>query len=246
MDDMTESSSGFSLGRMLANCLTLLVLLATLGVGAAYAIVFINPHVSFNPFPPPTYPPVLDFPTPTPFSPTSEPTFTSEPTSGPPTTETATLEQTATETSTPLPPTETATPLLPTETPTPTPVPFGLQPGSIAATTSWFHGCDWMGVGGHVLDTDDSPLVGIVIQLGGELDGVPKNMEVLSGSASEILGESGYLFDLADHPIASEETLWLQIVDVSSGLPLSEQVFLTTYDTCSKNLLLVNWRKLTE
>jgi hypothetical protein len=101
-----------------------------------------------------------------------------------------------------------------------------------------------MGVGGHVLETDNSPLVGIGIQLGGELDGVPKNMEVLSGSASEILGESGYLFDLADHPIASEETLWLQLVDVSSGLPLSEKVYLITYDTCSKNLLLVNWRKL--
>lgn len=95
-----------------------------------------------------------------------------------------------------------------------------------------------------MLDIDNSPLTGYAIQLGGELDGVPQNMELLSGSASDILGESGYIFDLANHPIASEETLWMQLVDASSGLPLSEHVWLTTYDVCSKNFLLVNWRRL--
>ena len=235
MNDINEPRSGFSLGRMFGNCLTMLVLLATLAIAAAFAAIYLNPQIPFNPFPPPTYPPVMDFPTaPATLAPTNTPINTA----------TATIEPTAAETSTPVPPTETPTPVGPTETPTPTAVPFGLQAGSIAATTSWFHGCDWMGVGGHVLDTDNSPLTGYAIQLGGELDGDPKNMEVLSGSASDILGTSGYLFDLADHPIASEDTLWLQLVDASSGLPLSEQVFLTTYDVCSKNLLLVNWRRL--
>lgn len=262
MDEYSEPRSGFSLGRLLVNFLTIITLLATLGIGVAFAVVYINPQVSFNPFPPPTYPPMLN-------TPTAVPTL--EPTADPQITATATVESLATETSTPVPstetptevsqtetptevgPTETPTEILPTETPTglpatvtltPTPFPFGLQEGSIAATTSWFHGCDWMGVGGHVLDIDNSPLTGYAIQLGGELDGVPQNMELLSGSASEILGPSGYIFDLANHPIASEETLWMQLVDASSELPLSEQIWLTTYDTCSKNFLLVNWRRL--
>lgn len=238
MDDMNQPRSGFSLGRLFLNCLTLLVLLATAGIGVAFAIVYINPQVPFNPYPPPTLPPVLQLPTAVPTEELAEPTNT------PVATLTATVEPTATETSTPETPTETPTEVGPTETPTTTPVPFDLQAGSVAATTSWFHGCDWMGVGGHVLDSDNTPLIGYAIQLGGELDGDPMEMEVLSGSASEILGTSGYLFDLADHPIASEETLWLQLVDVSSGLPLSEQIFLTTYDSCSKNLLLVNWSKI--
>jgi hypothetical protein len=239
MDEKNQPRSGFSLGRLFVNCLTLLVLLITAGVGVAFAIVYINPQVPFNPYPPPTLPPVLQLPT---TVPTEEPTNT--PVVTPASTLTATVEPTATETSTPEPPTATPTEVGPTETPTTTPVPFDLQAGSVAATTSWFHGCDWMGVGGHVLDSDNTPLVGYAIQLGGELDGNPMEMEVLSGSASEILGTSGYLFDLADQPIASEETLWLQLVDVSSGLPLSEQVFLTTYDSCSKNLLLVNWSRV--
>jgi hypothetical protein len=241
MDNMNQPRSGFSLGRLFVNCLTLLILLATAGIGVAFAIVYINPQVPFNPYPPPTLPPVLQLPT---AVPTDEPTETMEPTNTPVVTLTATVESTATETSTPEPPTVTPTEIGPTETPTTTPVPFDLQPGSVAATTSWFHGCDWMGVGGHVLDSDNTPLVGYAIQLGGELDGNPMEMEVLSGSASEILGTAGYLFDLADGPIASEETLWLQLVDVSSGLPLSEQVFLTTYDSCSKNLLLLNWTRI--
>jgi len=240
MDERNQPRSGFSLGRLFLNCLTLLILLATVGIGAAFAIVYINPQVPFNPYPPPTLPPVLQFPT---ALPTEEPTNT--PVVTPAVTSTATVvEPTATETSTPEAPTETPTPVEATETPTTTPVPFTLQAGSVAATTSWFHGCDWMGVGGHVLDVDNSPLVGYAIQLGGELDGNPMEMEVLSGSASEILGTSGYLFDLAGGPVASEETLWLQLVDVSSGLPLSEQIYLTTYDSCSKNLLLVNWSKI--
>jgi hypothetical protein len=246
MDELNEPRSKFSLGRLFANCLTLLILLATVGIGVAFAIVYINPQVPFNPYPPPTLPALLEFPTSPPTEePTDTPTNTATATSEPEATATTTAVVTATAvTSTPESPTETPTPVPPTETPTTTPVPFTLQAGSVAATTSWFHGCDWMGVGGHVLDTDNSPLVGYVIQLGGELAGEPMNMEVLSGSASEILGTSGYLFDLADHPVASEETLWLQLVDASSGLPLSEQVLLTTYDTCSKNLLLVNWSRL--
>lgn len=235
MDDRTGTRPGFSIGRLFVNCLTMLVLLATLAVGAAFAALYLNPQLPFNPFPPPTYPPVLQFPTATPgLEPTITPTETSA----------ATGEPTATETSTPIPATETATPVPPTATPSATPYPFGLQAGTVAATTAWFHGCDWMGIGGHVLDSNNAPLTGYVIQLSGELDSVPKNMEVLSGSASDILGTSGYLFDLANHPIASEGTLWLQLVDGSSELPLSERIPLSTYDTCSKNLLLVNWRML--
>lgn len=81
-------------------------------------LIISNPDIPFNPFPLPTLPPVLEFPTPT-LTPSITPTFTPS--------------HTPTPSNTPLPPTETPTPtitptftLTPTETLSPTPVVPGI------------------------------------------------------------------------------------------------------------------------
>ncbi|MCK5430107.1 MAG: hypothetical protein KAI94_11580, partial [Anaerolineales bacterium] len=55
-----------------------------------------------------------------------------------------------------------------------------------------------------------------------------------------VFGPGGYLIVLADIPIASDGTLWLQLYD-SAGEPQSNKIFLTTYSECERNLLLVNF-----
>ena len=54
MDSDAQSSGGFSLGRLILNCLTLVVLGATLVVGLIVLSLFINPQTPMNPFPPVT------------------------------------------------------------------------------------------------------------------------------------------------------------------------------------------------
>jgi hypothetical protein len=138
----------------------------------------------------------------------------------------------------------TATPGTPEVTATPT-APFALQSGSPALTQSFANdkGCQWMGVAGQTLNSDGSPLKKIAVRLVGQLGGLPIDLTTLSGSAAPY-GQAGYEFTLSDHPIASDKALWIQLFDPSSTLPLSEQIYLTTSDKCTENLVLVNWVKV--
>jgi hypothetical protein len=56
-------------------------------------------------------------------------------------------------------------------------------------------------------------------------------------------GRGGYEFTLADRPIASKGSLWLQLLD-QSGIPLSEQVYFDTYDSCEQNLIIVDFKQI--
>ncbi len=101
-----------------------------------------------------------------------------------------------------------------------------------------------MGVGGQVLDANGAPVVGLMIRLGGTLPGVnlPANFITLTGVALNY-GRSGYEFKLADKPIASTRALWLQLLNQSSG-PLSEKVYFDTYNSCEKNLIIIDFKQV--
>lgn len=238
MDEPFEAEPqgrGINIAALIFNLLTVVVLLATLCVGAAVAALFINPYMPYNPFPPPTLPPTLGPPTAT-----STPHVTLPPT------------WTPTATVTPLP---SATPTLtPSPFPTDTPAPasegtpggpdFEVQEGSPVYVPNFVNeeGCNWMGIGGQVFDTEGRPVVGLGVHLEGTLGGQFISLDTLSGSAPA-LGPSGYLFDLGNQPVASEGTLWLQLND-TAGVPLSDQFFVTTTESCEENLVLVNWRQV--
>jgi hypothetical protein len=235
MENNYERRPGMSargLFRLILNFLTLLVILATLAVAGSFVMLFLNPYMSINPYPPPTVPPTLGSPTPT-----------NTPAKPLPATWTATPQPTGIPTETPTPePTETP---VPTATETAPGPPFALQVGSPSLIVNFVNdaGCEWMGVFGQIFNFDDKPILELTVRLGGELEGLdPIDMTALSGSAPE-LGPGAYLFNLADHPIASEDTLWIQLDD-GGGNPLSERVYLTTSDSCTENLIMVNWRQV--
>lgn len=228
---------------LLWNIMTILVLLGTLIVGMILMIIFLKPQVGFNPFPPPTEVliPTVSFPTPTPTSRiVLPPTWTPE----------ATLEPSATPTLRP-----SATPMAtntqavsPTDTPstgsgTGSQFSFVVQQGSPKSTENIFHpdlGCNWMGVGGQVTSLNGSPVVGIFIQLGGTLEGrLFETLLSMTGTAVEY-GRGGYEFKIADKPITSNKTLWVQLLDQSSQ-PLSDKIYFSTSADCPKALTLLNF-----
>jgi len=136
------------------------------------------------------------------------------------------------------------TPELPV-VPTPTSFPeiwYVIQPGTPLATINTPHeaaGCSWLGVGGQVFGPDTAPVLGLSIIVGGTLDGFQVGSLGTTGMETNI-GEGGYEITLADHPVESNGTLWIQIVD-TIGNPLSEKVYFDTVNDCERNFIMVNF-----
>jgi hypothetical protein len=238
-DDFARGRGPRSAIRLIFNIFALGFLLATVCVGGAYGMIFFDPQVGFNPFPPPTFVPTVAIPiTPTAAA-TLPPVWTPTPSSTPRSTDA---------------PPVTLTPS-PTATETTTAVAqvggqFSLQDGSPAYITDP-RGCEVMGIGGRLFDTSGGPENNWVVRVGGTLDAQDLGIiDTISGSSlpagADIPqlgepGEGGYYIQLADEPIASENSVWIEIVDPASGLRLSNRVFLFTLETCAENLILVNW-----
>lgn len=230
------------LANLIFNLLTIIVLATTVCLAGVVVVVYINPTIPINPFPPPTLPPLLELPTLTPtprnlLPPTWTPTVTPEPTS------------TLTPSPTPSP-TLTATPesLQLTETITatvaPTGMPYVLQPNNPVAIPNIGHpdkGCNWMGVAGQAIGLDQAPVVGLFVQLGGVLGDRYFDYLSMTGTATQY-GIGGYEFTLGDKPTASRGTLWVQLFD-QGMVPLSDKVFFNTYAECDKNLVLINFNQ---
>ncbi len=237
-DDKPAKGPGTQLN--LWDILSVLVLIATLGIGAFFIFLFINPTTSLNPLQPRIPTPFL-FPTgtitPIQLAPTWTPTFNAV-TDTPTLAATITLEPSATGFSL-VPPTRT-----PTVTSTPK-APFTSSPPQATQSTIIAHladlGCNWQGVGGDVEDTNGSPIIGMVLRLTGELAGKPVNLTTVSG-VSKDYGTSGYEFALGTTPVASTDPLTLQLLD-QAGLPQASNVYIVTSSSCTKNLTLVRFKK---
>jgi hypothetical protein len=245
-DYQDHSQPARKVSDLVWNTLTVVVLLTVVCVAAGFLMIFIDPYSAFNPFPPPTLPPTLALPTATP-TPRSvlPPTWTPEPTQEP------TATNTPRATSTPIP-TETPFSLFtPTDTeqasPTVAGMPYDVAPGSpVAISSVTFHpeaGCNWMGVAGQVLDLSGAPVsTGVVIQLSGVIGGQFIEKTSLTGIAPQY-GQAGYEFYLGDQPLASNNTLWVQLLD-QAGLPLSEKIYFETFAECERNLVFINFKQV--
>jgi hypothetical protein len=232
------------------NILTILVLLSSLGLVVVFALIFLNPTLPLNPFPPPTLPAVMVMPSSVPtLAVTSPPTETPtpEPSLTPTVTASVTPEPTATATATFALPAVIGTPS-PTLRPTATAggyafVPQDGSPDAIPYSIYSDVGCGYMGVGGRVLGLDGSPITpGVIVRLAGNLDGQRISLDTLSGTVTQF-GESGFGFQLAERPIASSGTLYVQLLD-QAYLPMSDRIFFDTYDTCDKNLIFITFRQV--
>ena len=99
-------------------------------------------------------------------------------------------------------------------------------------------GCNWSGIGGQVLSMSGIPLTGLVIKLTGKLEGQNILYYAVTGGSLQF-GPGGFLIELTDHPVASNKTATLQVLEIT-GAQKSPPIMLTTYGDCSHNLLLVN------
>lgn len=162
-------------------------------------------------------------------APTGTPDFTATPSLAP------TIEPTGTETAAPSP------------TPTATAFPYSLQgmkPYYLANFTHPDLACSWMGVAGQIFNAEGVVQKEIVIKAGGELNGSPvvedMTMPLSDPDVDLAYGPGGFELTLADGPAASDSSLWVQLFSLQ-GDPLSEKVYLETFDDCQKNLILLNF-----
>lgn len=226
---------------MIWNALSILVVLAIVGLVLFFGSIFLNPNTSLNPFPPAALPTALTYPTatitPLPLPVTYTPTLT--------------LQPSATKT------------LLPTWTPIPSFTPFFIgTPATSTATlasnsgvpfeatithvgSDYYHpdaGCNWMGVAGQAVDMNNSPVLYLTIHISGTIGGKFVDFYSLTGTAPNY-GQAGFEFMLGDKAIASKDTLWIQLED-QQNLPLTEKIKLTTYSNCSQNLVMIRFKKV--
>lgn len=238
--DAEPAPSPVDRGELTWNILTLIVLGLTAVLGLIFVVVYINPYAGINPFPPPTELPMVAPPTATPV-----PLYTLEPTWTPAPTLPPTATPTLRPSSTPYP---SATPFN-QESPTPEVTPvysFVLKQGSPQAIANIIRtdaGCNWSGVAGQAFSLSGSPVISLIVQLGGSFNGQLIETRLFMTGAAPEYGKGGFEFVLADKPIASDNTLWIQLLDQAS-LPMSDKIYFSTYDTCEKNLILINFQQV--
>lgn len=232
----------------LLDMLTIAVLLVTLCLGGYFLLILINPQSALNPLPPPTAIQPMVFPSPTfGLPPTWTPTNTLEPTAtrtiAPTWTSLPTTPQPGVRTATPR---TTATLATASITPRATGMPFSATITPIASTI--IHpeaACKWIGVGGEASDLNNSPILYLIVRIGGTLGGktIDPTVNTTVTGIAPAYGQAGFEFVLGDKPVASTGTLWIQLFD-QANLPLSEKVYFNTYDDCQRNLILIRFKKV--
>lgn len=223
------------------NILTVVVILATICLLYYFVTLFRDPRSWMNPFKPEPSPTVFYTATSTITPIQQPPTWTPTETIKPADTRTRAPTWTPygwvpSETFT-LTPSETKTPAI-TDTPMPASAEITYYPSTQYHPSS---GCEWMGVAGVVLGLDGTPLQFQTIQLGGMLDEVVISQLKLSGSAP-LYGDSGFEFELGNQPIASTESIWIQLFD-NTGSAMTERIFFDTFEDCSQNLVMVTFTR---
>jgi hypothetical protein len=218
--------------------LSIATLVLTLCIGVYFVAIFLFPQSALNPLKPSL------------FDPNAPPTATITPIQLDATC-TVPPSQVVTETPTLLPTytlEPSATPfslVTPTITPTPTATPkapFSATITYIASTI--IHpeaACNWQGIGGTVVDANNADMLRMTIRLVGFYNGKSKNDLTIS-SIAPAYGKSGFEIFLGTVPISSKGELYLQLEDQST-LPLSDKIYIDTFNDCSKNLVLVRFKK---
>jgi hypothetical protein len=223
---------------VLWNILTVFVVLATCCLAYYFLSIFKNPNLPLNPFSPAKVAPTLtlfqtETPTSTiiPLDATWTPTITLQ------------LSPSRTRAATSTLVYQLITPSI-TNTPTITTTPMPASAAiSFLASTAYHPNdkCNWLGVAGKVMGTDDKPLLSQQVLVGGILDDKLINFLTLSGLAPAY-GPSGFEIVLSDHPIASMETIWIQLLD-ENAKPLTNKIYFETYDDCVRNLVMIVFSK---
>jgi hypothetical protein len=218
--------------------LSIATFILTLCIGVYFVAIFLFPQSALNPLKPSLVDPNAP-PTPTITPLILDATWTAVPSQV--VTETPTLLPTYT-----LEPSATLFSLVtPTITQTPTATPKAQFSATITYIASTVihqeEACNWQGIGGTVLDANNADMLRMTIHLVGRYNGKSKDVITVS-SVFPAYGKSGYEFVLGTVPISSKGELYLQLED-QSMLPLSDKIYIDTFNDCSKNLVLVRFKK---
>lgn len=234
-NDSPKSKSRMDLWDMLS----IFLLLITFCVAAYFVAIYMSPNAAYNPLSPARA--AANFlPTPTITQIQLLPTWTSTQAA---VTEVPTLTLVPTFT---LEPSPTVVSLI---TPSRTPSPTATPKAPFSATVTYIDstiiypeaGCNWQSIAGTIVDSKNAEIIGIAIRLTGFYNGKTKNELTVSG-ISPAFGKSGFEFFLSAVPISSDGLLQIQILD-QAGLPLSSIIEIDTFSDCSKNLVLVKFKK---
>jgi len=220
--------------------LSALILIITVCLVGYFVLVFINPASSLNLLPPGgggLFGNAVPSSTVTPLK--LQATWTASPTLQ------VTPSDTPRPTFTPIPTNTSFSLVPPTKTPKPSPTPKAPFTASVTTVDSTLiHpelACNWAGIGGTVVDSNNSPIIGTVVVLRGTLNGSTVEQQTVSGINKEY-GPSGFEFVLGTAPVESKKTLYVQLVDQQS-IPLSDPVQITTSSDCTKNLVMVRFKR---
>jgi hypothetical protein len=239
-----------SRGYGCADVITAIFLLLTVLVISITVLLIANPKSALNPFPNPTQvsqlviatdlptrPPTMTFtPLPATFTPT--PTFT------PTETATPTITPTPTATDTPVIGGQTVVSTQPQQAVPPTAAPLFTEspfPFTVASVKYIANenesACQWLSVGGSIVDMSGKPIKGIAIHVTGS-----------SGSVDEFgytgddkglrYGNGG--FEVFLGAIPREDQYTVQLLS-RTGTPISEAVNVTTRTGCSENVVFVSF-----
>lgn len=219
--------------------MSIMMLLITFCLGLYFVAVFLAPDSAINPLSPARALAKLP-PTPTVTQIQLLPTWTS---TMPSMSETPTA--TIAPTHTP-PPTATVVSLI---TPSVTPTATATPKAPFSATVTYIDStiihpeaaCNWQGVAGTIVDSNNADMLGIAVRVTGFYNNKSKNELTVSGIAPAY-GKSGFEFFLGTVPISSDGLLSIQIFD-QAGLPLSDNISIDTFNDCTKNLVLVKFKK---
>ena len=237
-----ETDTPKKINDLIWNVLSIAVMVAMVIVGIIFVVLFLNPGSAINPFPPEEFRAEVVIPTviptyPATWTPTTPPTSTVAPTDVPPTQEVPVVSATPEEIKTVIP---TAT-----QKPGGHGYTFAVQTDPSPISSIYYRpewGCDWLGLAGNTVDLQNSPVTGIRVQVGGFLSGNKVDLLSLTGTALQY-GRAGYEFTLAEKPAVSTGKLWIQLLD-QSDLPLSDKIYFDTFDTCDKNLIIINFKQV--
>ncbi len=219
---------------ILWNIMTILVLLATACLVLYVVAIFRNPVSPLNLLPPVATPTIFATDTPT-ITPIQQPaTWTPTSTLPPSSTRTRAATWTllpgfASETFTPEP-SRTFTPENTIDSPVSVTITY--HPATELYPDS---SCNLLAIGGEIVDSQGNSLLFFPVELGGSLNGQVFSQLKLSGSATAY-GASGFEFQVADHPIASTHTLYLQVYGDVEGV-LTDKIYIDTFDDCARNLI---------
>jgi hypothetical protein len=141
----------------------------------------------------------------------------------------------------------TNTPTQATATPTLLSYDYAIQSGTPVSIQNFVNssaGCSWQGIAGQVFNSAGTPQLNIVVKAGGIWNGATVSQIALTGLSTGY-GEGGYELVLGIKALDTTSTVWVQIFDVG-GNALSDKVYISTSSDCTKNLVLLNFKQISE